>query len=174
MISGKEFEAQRAEAAALIGKAGIPLQPGEPEKIEVVDFGLGHIRVEGLQLLTMFDTERVAGRILVMTPRQTEPEHWHPPFGDNPGKEEIIRACWGEVRFYLPGEDTMSRGFLVEGKEHLYTMRNEVVLAPGDTLVLEPGSRHWFQAGEEGAVFYSFSTRVKDGADGFTDPRVAR
>ena len=144
------------------------------EGIKVVDFGLGNIRVEGLQLLTMFETERMAGRILIMTPGQTEPEHWHPPFGDNPGKQEIIRAYWGVVRFYLPGADTMKKGFLVKGKEHLYTMRNEVTLLPGDTLVLEPGSKHWFQAGAEGAVFYSFSTTVKDGADGFTDPGVVR
>ncbi len=174
MISEQEYRVAQQEAAELIEKAGIPCQKGEPEKIEVVDFGLGNIRVEGLQLLTMFDTDRMAGRILVMTPEQTEPEHWHPPFGNNPGKQEIIRAFWGEVRFYLPGEETMERGFLVKGKEHLYTMRNEVVLKPGDTLVLEPGSKHWFQAGKEGAVFYSFSTKVKDGADGFTDPGVIR
>ena len=68
----------------------------------------------------------------------------------------------------------MSEGFLVRGKEHLYTMRREMVLKPGDTLVLEPDSKHWFQAGEMGAVFYSFSTMVKDGADGFTDPNVVR
>lgn len=68
----------------------------------------------------------------------------------------------------------MASGFLVRGKEKFYTMRNELVLQPGDTLVLEPGSKHWFQAGEEGAVFYSFSTALRDGADGFTDPEVVR
>ena len=62
----------------------------------------------------------------------------------------------------------------MEGKEKEYTLRREVILEPGDTLVLEPGSKHWFQAGEEGAVFYSFSTMVKDGSDGFTDPQVIR
>lgn len=164
----------REKAAVLLGKAGIPLGDGELENIEVVDFGLGRIAVEGLQILTMFETDRMAGRILIMTPHQTEPEHWHPPFGDNPGKQEIIRAFWGEVRFYLPGEGSLSSGFLVEGKEHLYTMRREVILKPGETLVLEPGSKHWFQAGETGAVFYSFSTMVRDGADGFTDPKVVR
>ena len=142
--------------------------------MEVIDFGLDNLPAEGLQLVTMFQTERMAGRILVLTPGQTEPEHWHPPFGNNPGKQEIIRACWGEVRFYLPGTDTMQHGFLVRGKEQWYTMRHERVLKPGDTLVLEPGTRHWFQAGGEGAVFYSFSTMVRDGADRFTDPRVVR
>lgn len=68
----------------------------------------------------------------------------------------------------------METGFLVKGKEKYYTLRNEVILKPGDTLVLEAGEKHWFQAGREGAVFYSFSTMVKDGSDGFTDPDVKR
>jgi len=169
-----EIEGARKAAALLLEKASLPLAGGELQKIEVIDFGLDNLPVEGLQLITMFETERMAGRILIMTPNQTEPEHWHPPFGGNPGKQEIIRAFWGEVRFYLPGEGHVSKGFLVKGKEHLYTLRREVILKPGDILVLEPGSKHWFQAGEEGAVFYSFSTTVKDGSDRFTDPGVIR
>lgn len=170
-----EGYAEYKEAAAeLLRKSGVPVGEEEYGRIEVVDFGLDNVPVEGLQLLTMYETDRMAGRILIMTPKQTEPEHWHPPFGDNPGKQEIIRALWGTVRFYLPGPDTMKEGFLVEGKEDLYTMRNEKILGPGATLILEPGSKHWFQAGPEGAVFYSFSTMVKDGADGFTDPKVKR
>jgi D-lyxose ketol-isomerase len=174
LITNQEYRAAKQAAADLLVTSGIPLQAGELEKIEVVDFGLGNIREEGLQLLTIFETGRMAGRILVMTPGQTEPEHWHPPFGQDPGKQEVIGAFWGEVRFYLPGEDTMEKGFLVAGKEHLYTMRHEKVLKPGETLVLEPGSKHWFQAGEQGAVFYSFSTTVRDASDGFTDPGVVR
>lgn len=174
MISEAIRERAQRDAALLLEKAGLPLGVGELDKIEVIDFGLGNIQVEGLQLVTMFETDRMAGRILIMTPSQTEPEHWHPPFGNNPGKQEIIRAYWGELRFYLPGEGSISKGFIVEGKEHLYTMRREVILKPGDTLVLEPGSKHWFQAGTKGAVFYSFSTTVKDGSDGFTDLEVVR
>lgn len=174
MVESVQHREARSGAAELLKKSGIPVPKGNLDMIEVVDFALGHVAVEGLQLLSMFETDRMAGRILIMTPGQTEPEHWHPPFGDNPGKQEIIRAYWGEVRFYLEGEDTMERGFLVSGKEQYYTMRHELVLEPGDTLVLEPGSKHWFQAGEEGAVFYSFSTTVRDVADGFTDPKVIR
>ena len=167
-------EVARRAALDIIARSGIPVTREETDRLEVIDFGLGNLPVEGLQLVTMFETDRIAGRILVMTPGQTEPEHWHPPFGGDPGKLEIIRAFWGEVRFYLPGKDTMRRGFLVPGKEHYYTMRNERILQPGDTLVLEPGTRHWFQAGSEGAVFYSFSTMVRDGVDGFSDENVRR
>jgi D-lyxose ketol-isomerase len=172
----RKEEVRRAKEAArhLLKRSGIPVSEEEVNRIEVIDFGLGNLEAEGLQLITIFETERMAGRILVMTPNQTEPEHWHPPFGSNPGKQEIIRAFWGELRFYLPGENNMSRGFLVQGKEENYQMRNEVILTPGDTLVLEPGGKHWFQAGVDGAVFYSFSTLVRDGADGFTDKKVIR
>ncbi len=167
-------EAARRAALEILARSGIPVTADERDRLEVVDFGLGNLPVEGLQLVTLFQTDRIAGRVLVMTPGQTEPEHWHPPVGKDPGKQEIIRVCWGVVRFYLPGEDTMQKGFLVPGKEHCYTMRNEKVLMPGDTLVLEPGTKHWFQAGSEGAVFYSFSTMVRDGWDLFSDENVRR
>ena len=68
----------------------------------------------------------------------------------------------------------MKKGFLIDGKEEFYTMRNEVELKPGDTLILEPGNKHWFQSGAQGAVFYSYSTLVKDGKDKFSDPGVER
>jgi D-lyxose ketol-isomerase len=174
MISEHDVQMARKSAEVILRRSGVVVREDEYARIQVVDFGLGNIRREGLQLLTMYETGRMAGRILIMTPGQTEPEHWHPSFGDNPGKQEVIRALWGEVRFYLPGKDTLKEGFLVPGKEHLYTMRNEHVLRPGDVLVFEPGTKHWFQAGERGAVFYSFSTLVKDRADGFTDPEVRR
>jgi D-lyxose ketol-isomerase len=55
-----------------------------------------------------------------------------------------------------------------------YTVRNEVVLLPGDQLILPPGIKHWFQAGKMGAVMYSFSTKVRDALDQFSDPNVVR
>ncbi len=138
------------------------------------DFGLSHIKSEGVQILTLFETERIAGKILVLLPNQTEPEHWHPTVGDDPGKEEIIRAVSGELSFYIPGENNMKHGFIVEGKNDCYTMRNEVQLKPGEQLVLPPGSKHWFQAGKSGAVMYSFSNKVTDLLDQFSDPDIVR
>ena len=75
---------------------------------------------------------------------------------------------------YIAGEDNMKHGSIVDGKNLCYTMRNEVVLKQGEQLVLIAGSKHWFQAGPEGAVMYSFSTCVRDGLDGFTDPDIVR
>lgn len=174
MITIEELEQARQDAAALIREAGIHITTAEENKITAADFGLSRLRAEGVQILTLFETERIAAKILVLFPFQTEPEHWHPSVGDDPGKEEIIRALAGDLYFYIPGEDNLEKGFIVEGKSDCYTMRNEVVMKEGDQLVLPPGTKHWFQAGARGAVMYSFSTTVRDVMDQFTDPAIVR
>jgi len=174
LITKKEYEKACAEAIAMIEAAGIHLTEVDKTKVACADFGLSRLREEGVEILTLFDTDRMAAKLLVLFPNQTEPEHWHPPVGDDPGKEEVIRALWGDLYFYIPGEDNMKEGFIVEGKGDCYTMRHEVVMAPGDQLVLPPGTKHWFQAGPRGAVMYSFSTKVRDNLDQFTDPDIVR
>lgn len=174
MLTKTEYQTAQRRAAAMIRRAGIHLKDSETETIEVVDFGLGNLAAEGVQVLTFFATERLSAKVLVLFPNQTEPEHWHPPVGDDPGKEETIRAVWGTLRFYVPGPDTFREGFFPEGKSAVYTCRHEVVLRPGDQLTLPPGTPHWFQTGDEGAVMYSFSTCVRDGLDRFTDPAIVR
>ena len=174
MITRTEFKKSCDKALRMIDEAGIQLSEPERTKITAADFGLSRLRNEGIQILTMFETDRVAGKILVLFPFQTIPEHWHPAVGDDPGKEEIIRAISGDLYFYIPGEDTLENGFIIAGKEDHYTVRNEVVLMPGEQLILAPGTKHWFQAGEKGAVMYSFSTTVRDILDQFTDPEVVR
>lgn len=174
MITIQELEQVRQESAALIKAAGIHITAAEEKKITAADFGLSRLRAEGVQILTLFETERIAAKILVLLPFQTEPEHWHPSVGDDPGKEEIIRALSGDLYFYIPGDDNLEKGFIVEGKADCYTMRHELVMKEGDQLVLPPGTKHWFQAGERGAVMYSFSTTVRDVLDQFTDPAIIR
>lgn len=174
MIKRKELEAVCAEALALIEKSGIPINDADRAKITAADFGLSNLRREGIEILTMYETERAAGKILVLLPNQTEPEHWHPSQGDNPGKEEVIRHVWGDLYFYVEGEDTLEKGFIVAGKEEVYTLRHEIDLQPGDQLVFPPDTPHWFQAGPRGAVMFSFSTKVVDNLDGFTDPAIQR
>ncbi len=158
----------------MIREAQILITDQEADAIDVADFGLNDIEKEGVQILTHFSTKRISAKVLVLLPNQTEPEHWHPPVDDDAGKEEIIRAIAGNLRFYIPGTPNMKEGFIPEGKEDYYTMRHERILKPGDQLHLPPGTKHWFQAGPEGAVLYSFSTCVRDGFDRFTDPNVVR
>ena len=133
-----------------------------------------NLEKEGVQVLTLIQTERISVKVLVLFPNQTEPEHWHPPVGDDPGKEETVRVISGIVYFYIPGEDTLKKGFIPEGKEDYYTMRKEIVMKPSDQITLAPGEKHWFQARDKGAVMYSFSTIARDALDQFTDPDIVR
>jgi len=174
MITKQELADVCQQSVELITAAGLTLTDTDRQNITAADFGLSQLRTQGIQIVTLFATERIAAKILVLLPFQTEPEHWHPPVGDDPGKEEIIRAISGDLYFYIPGEDTVDKGFIVQGKEQCYTMRHEVDLAPGDQLVLPPGTKHWFQAGPRGAVMYSFSTCVRDILDQFSDPAIVR
>ncbi|WKN46229.1 D-lyxose/D-mannose family sugar isomerase [Tunicatimonas pelagia] len=173
-ITKKELATAQERATDLIKQAGLFITDEEGQSIAAADFGLSRLEQEGIQILTMFETDRIAGKILVLFPNQTEPEHWHPSVGDDPGKEEVIRALWGDLYFYIPGDNTLQQGFIVEGKDEYYTMRHEVDMKPGDQLILPPGTKHWFQAGAKGAIMYSFSTKVRDTLDQFSDPNIVR
>ena len=174
MITRKQQIAAQKKTAEMIRQAGITISDDEVGGIEVVDFGLSNLDQEGVQVLTLVQTRRISIKVLALFPNQTEPEHWHPPVGDDPGKEETIRVIAGTVYFYVPGEDTFKKGFIVEGKDDCYTMRKEIVMKPCDQLTLAPGEKHWFQAREEGAVMYSFSTIARDALDQFSDPAIER
>ena len=174
MINRTQHRDAQIRAAEMIRTAGIQITDEEAESIEVVDFGLSNLECEGVQVLTLVQTERISIKVLVLFPNQTEPEHWHPPVEDDPGKEETIRVISGTVYFYVPGGDTFKEGFIVDGKEDCYTMRKEIVMRPCDQVTLEPGEKHWFQARDKGAVMYSFSTIARDALDQFSDPNIER
>ncbi len=174
MITRAQQKTAQHLAAKMIRQAGMTITDEEADSIEVVDFGLSNLEKEGVQVLTLVQTERISVKVLVMLPNQTEPEHWHPPVDDDPGKEETIRVIAGTVYFYVAGEDSLQEGFIVEGKDDCYTMRKEIIMMPGDQLTLAPGEKHWFQARDDGAVMYSFSTIARDALDRFTDPDIVR
>jgi len=119
-------------------------------------------------------TERISVKLLVLFAGQTEPEHWHPRVGDDPGKEETVRVVSGTLHFYREGEGILDERVIPEGKKDVYTCRREVVMGPGDQVTLPPGEKHWFQARDEPVVMYSFSTIARDVLDRFTDPAIER
>lgn len=174
MITKEQQRSAQKRAVEMIRKAGIQITDEEAKSIEVVDFGLNNLEKEGVQVFTLVQTERISVKVLVLFPNQTEPEHWHPPVGDDPGKEETVRVISGTVYFYIHGEDTFKEGFIVGGKEDCYTMLNEIIMKPCDQIILQSGEKHWFQAKEEGAVMYSFSTIARDALDQFTDLDIVR
>ncbi|AFZ89434.1 MULTISPECIES: D-lyxose/D-mannose family sugar isomerase [Bacillus] len=154
-------------------KAGIVLTDNEVEDIQIMDYGLGKLEETGLQLFIYVNTDRYCSKELVLFPRQTCPEHRHPPVGGEKGKQETFRCRWGKVYLYVEGEKTENPSVLPpeEDKEY-YTVWHEIVLEPGGQYTIPPDTKHWFQAGEEGAVVTEMSSTSTDDHDIFTDPRI--
>ena len=175
MIRKEQFEAARQRAREYLSRAGIVITAEETANIEVADFGLNELESTGLELVVYVNTERVCAKELVLFPRQTCPEHYHPPVAGEPGKEETFRCRWGEVYLYVPGDPTPNpKAHPPRGREKTYSVWHEIVLHPGDQYTLMPNTPHWFQAGDEGAVVSEFSTRSRDESDVFTDPQIQR
>lgn len=175
MITKQEYEQARAQALEMLNQAGIRLTPEEVERFEVADFGLGQLNQTGLELITYINTSRVCAKELVLFPGQTCPEHYHPPVVGEPGKEETFRCRAGTVYLYVPGEATHTpHGHPPAGDEAYYSAGHEIVLQPGEQYTLLPGTPHWFQGGEFGAIVSEFSTTSRDEFDIFRDPRIQR
>lgn len=145
----------RERAAAMLAQAGIVLTPHEREGIEIADFGLGRLDEIGLQIVVYVNTDRVCAKELVLFPHQRCPEHRHPPFEGEPGKEETFRVRRGVVHLHVEGA-------------------GDITLEPGDQYTVPPNTLHSFEAGDEGAIISEFSTTSRDALDVFTDPRIVR
>ncbi len=160
------------EALALIAQSGVQLTSEEKSRLRVIDFGLGDNRRIGVQYIDIACTGLIRVAVLALLSNQTLPEHVHPPYDTQPGKEETVRCVWGEFRVYLPGAPSISRGAIPAGNEQWYTARREVVLNPPRSVTISPREAHWFQAGEQGAVVFTFQNRVDESRNVFTDPLV--
>ena len=175
MLTRQQLLDAQARARASLQRAGIVLTPRESGQIEVADFGLGELETTGLQLVVYINTERVCAKELVLFPRQTCPEHRHPPVENTPGKEETFRCRQGLVYLYVEGAPTSHPAArLPAGREYSYTVWHEIVLQPGQQYTIPPDTLHWFQAGDEGVIVSEFSTRSRDEFDIFTDPAIRR
>ena len=170
------YEMVRKKAIDLYDQAHIVLSEQEKEHIEVADFGLGDIFRTGLQLVTYVNTDRVCAKELALLPNQTCPEHWHPPLANGyMGKEETFRCQYGEMYLFVAGPKTPDpKAFPPVGDEKYYSVFHQIVLTPGEQYTLPPNSKHWFQAGPQGAVVSEFSTKSFDEEDSFTDPTIER
>lgn len=175
MASKEQVTQACRRAAEFLGSAGIALTPEEKTNIEVADFNLGELEQTGLEIVVYVNTSRCCAKELVLFPRQTCPEHVHPPVAGEPGKEETFRCRKGEVYLYISGEPTPNpKAKPPKGRENTYTVWHEIILRPGEQYTLAPNTKHWFQAGDEGAIVSEFSTTSRDEADIFTDPDIVR
>ena len=175
MITRSELESAKKQAAKILANAGVVVRQDEIERMEAADFGLSELEISGAQIVTLVDTNQIAAKLLIMLPHQTEPEHTHPKIDSYAGKEETVRCEWGELYLYGPGQPTPNpKGRPPEHRRHTYTVWHEYILRPGNQVTFPPNTPHWFQGGPEGCVFWSFSTKVVDKEDKFTDPDIRR
>lgn len=175
MISKEQYEEAKNRALEYFLKAGIVLTETEKQNIEVADFGLGELESTGLEIVTYVNTSRCCAKELILFPYQTCPEHIHPPVEGEIGKEETFRCRSGQVFLYVEGEPTENpKAVAPVGREKSYTVWHEIALIPGQQYTLNPNTKHWFQAGAEGAVVSEFSTKSRDEADIFTDEDIQR
>jgi len=164
-----------AESLKLLKKAHIVITPREAKNIETADFGLGQPETTGLQLIVYLNTDRCCAKELILLPKQTCPQHKHPPVEGEAGKEETFRCRWGKVYLYVEGKP-IAKPKCKPPKDSInyYTARHQIVLNPGRQYTLAPDIWHWFQAGPKGAVVSEFSTKSRDQSDIFSDPRIRR
>jgi D-lyxose ketol-isomerase len=176
MLTREKIQQMQERSAQMLARAGIVLTSKEQQQIEVADLGLGEIERTGLQLVIYINNDRYCAKELIMTSRQTCPQHRHPPLGEsNPGKQETFRCRWGKVWLYVEGEPAAApQASIPAGSEAYYTVFHEIELHPGDQYTIPPNTWHWFQAGDEGAVISEFSSPSTDEFDQFVDPRIYR
>jgi D-lyxose ketol-isomerase len=171
----RDLDITKEQTIHFLNRAGIVLSNQEKQEIEVADFGLNQLRTQGLQLLTYINNEYYCAKELVLFPRQTCPEHKHPPIAESKGKIETFRCRWGKVWLYVAGEETSDiKARIPEDSRDYYTVYHEIELNPGDQYTIPANTLHWFQAGDTGAIVSEFSTTSRDEFDIFTDPRVKR
>lgn len=172
-----------AESLKLLKKANVVITPTEAKSIETADFGLGVPESTGLQLIVYLNTDRCCAKELILLPKQTCPQHKHPPVADESacgelvesGKEETFRCRWGKVYLYVEGKPTANpKCRPPKDSVKYYTVRHQIILNPGQQYTLAPDTWHWFQAGPKGAVVSEFSTKSRDESDIFLDPRILR
>jgi len=175
MITHIQVQKAQERTVQMLEGAGIIITPEERRNIEVAELGLGELEKTGLELVVYVNTDRYCAKELILFPRQTCPEHRHPEVADSAGKMETFRCRWGCVWLCIEGEPTLGRsGRPPVGSEAYYTVFHEITLNPGEQFTIPPNTRHWFQAGEEGAIVSEFSSTSRDESDVFTDPRIRR
>lgn len=177
MLKRSEWDAIRDWAWDFIRKTGFQLKEKEFESISVADLGLNEFEMTGLTILTLFETEWVGAKILIMKPNQFFPQHKHPPIdkGSFPGKTEVIRGYWGNFYLFIPGIKTLTPHVNPPRHRRKYIdVWHEMKISPGDQAIIPPNTWHWFQAGRQGAIVWSISSRVTDIEDQFQDPDVVR
>ncbi len=168
-MNSEQLKAAQQTARTLIRQSGLVLSAHEWSQLAVNDMGLGDIASEGFAFVDILRSERLRITVLVLLPNQTLPQHVHPPYKNEPGKEETLRVLYGHTKIFVEGKAQVKTR-LPKGKEQYYTAGEEIALDPGGQYTVAPGIKHWFQAGPEGSVNMTFQNRVDETQNIFDDP----
>lgn len=172
MLTKEQYQKYVKKALKFYKKAHIKLTEKEKQSVEVVDWGLNQVETNGLEIITYINTDRVCAKEMVLFPHQTCAEHWHVDTNGMQAKEETFRVRYGKVYLYVDGKKTKDiKATLPTTKVSVF---HEIVLEEGEQFTIMPYTKHWFQAGDKGAVISEFSTRSTDETDKFTDERLVR
>jgi D-lyxose ketol-isomerase len=164
-----KIKAVQEQVYGLIAKSGLVLTENERTQLAINDLGLGDINKEGFAFVDILRTQRLRITLIVLLPNQTLPQHVHPPYEGEIGKEETLRVLYGHTKVFVEGESPTTAE-IPEGKEQYYTARQEFALDAGEQYTVLPGIKHWFQAGPEGSVNMTFQNRVDETRNLFDDP----
>ena len=160
-----------SEARKLLELSRFPLSQKEIEELKVNDFGLNNLPVEGFTFVDLLRTERVRTTLMILLPGQSLPQHKHPSYEGEKGKEESIRVLWGTFSVFTEGDESPEVAERIpENKEPYYTAREEHRLEVCEQYSVAPNTAHWFQAGPKGAVVLAFQNRVNEDLNIFYDP----
>ncbi len=154
-------------------QSGIIFTKAELAAIDYADFGLNNFEEEGLSLIVYVNNQDYCAKEMILLPHQTCPEHKHPRIGKRAGKRETFRCRKGLVYLYVEGVEDIIDSIIPQTNNEFYTCRKQIVLRPGEQYTIAPDTKHWFQAGCEGAVISEFSTQSLDEYDIFTNPKIA-
>ncbi len=174
MVKKAEIVDIKAKVRNILRECSYSISENEFQMMDIADFGLSDIYNEGAEIISLLDTEKLALRLLVLLPWQTEPEHWHESVGEILGKEETLRVVSGELLVFIEGEDNMKLGKIPEKNAEYYTCKNEILLKQNEYITFIPGEKHWFQAMEKPVAFLSISTTAIDAKDPFTNKNIVR
>jgi len=164
-----QIENVRNEYVTLLKISGFPLTEREVDSLEVKDFGLDNVRTEGFGLIDLLRTQTIRINLIVLLPHQTLPQHLHPSYDNEPGKEETLRVLYGTTRVFVEGAPSPCVD-IPAGKEQWYTALKKIELDSGAQYSVPPNTKHWFQAGENGSVNIAFQNRVDESKNIFYDP----
>ena len=168
-MDAQQLTVVKQQARDLINKSGFVLSDKEWSQLAVNDMGLGDIASEGFAFVDILRSAKLRITVLVLLPNQTLPQHVHPPYDEEPGKEETLRVLYGRTKVFVEGR--VSKDVRIPtGKEKYYTAQQEIALDAGGQCTIAPGIKHWFQAGAQGSVNMTFQNRVDETRNLFDDP----